>query len=260
MDRVTTKIGYIILLAVFMLGASAAQAALMHPDVMGTEVWFRGIEESSPTGDPLPLYGTPSVAGNTLDFPTTGNFSAMSIDGTGSDQTDGKLNLMVKAKQGFSLTKLSLSETGLTELDAPFGGDAFSRVNAFVVLNIVEVAGLPVNIPVITEFFSFLPSNQFLHSVDATGPSFSSAWTGSAMIDLPPDVTKVNITLDNNLFSTTTGAGTRSFIDKKDFQIDVDTEELIRNDIPEPSVFALAFCGLLGMTLTGYFPLEHKKQ
>jgi len=243
-----------------MFGVSAVQATLIHPDVMGTDVWFLGLEESSPTGDPLPLYGTPSVAGNTLDFPTTGNFSALSIDGAGSDQTDGKLSLMVKAKQGFSLSKLSFDEAGLTELDAPFGGDAFSRVNAFVVMNIVEIAGLPVNIPVVTEFFDFAPSDQFLHSVDATGPSFSSEWLGTAMIDLPPDVTKVNITLDNNLFSTTTGDGTRSFIDKKDFQIDVDTEELIRNDIPEPSMFALAICGLLGTTLTGYFPLENNKR
>ena len=107
------------------LAASIANAAVMHPDVMGTTANFTNIEEDSPSGDPLPLFGPPSPAGgNSIDFNPTGNFSAHSTNG-GADVTDGRLAMMITAKPGHTLEILDFIETGLVTLlnigaDDPF--------------------------------------------------------------------------------------------------------------------------------------------
>lgn len=222
-----------------LLIAPLAQASLIHPDVMGATVTFKNIEESSPSSDPLPLYGQPGTNGDELIFPTTGNFSASSLDGNASDQTDGKLNLMIVAKPGFFLDSFTISEEGLVLLDAPFGGDAFASVNAFGIAKVVEVSGVPVNIPAINFFLSASPlGGQYQLSVIG-GSSYAAGWQASALVGLPQNTTKVNLTLDNNLFASSTGQGTRAFIDKKAFEIDVETS------VPEPHTLLLGVAGIL---------------
>ncbi len=219
---------------------SPVNAALIHPDVMGSTVWFRSIEESSPTGDPLPLYGQPSANGDELLFPTTGNFSANSLGGGLPDATDGKLTLMIVAKPGNVLDTLEFAENGLTTLNAPFGGDAFAEVVSFAVVKVAEIAGVPVNLPAVNFFFNINPLNgQYKLSVIG-GSSYASGWTGAGHLLLPENTTKVNVALDNNLFASTLGGGTRAFIDKKFFEIDVDTHL-----VPEPSTFLLVMLSVL---------------
>lgn len=220
--------------------ASQSRASLIHPNVMGATVSFTNIVESSPTGDPLPLYGQPSTNGDELLFPTTGNFSASSLDGVASDQTDGKLSLMIRAKPGFTLDSFHVAENGLTTLNAPFeDGDAYTEVVAFAVVKVAEIAGAPVNLPAFNVFLNIAPlGGQYLLS-DIGGASYSTGWAGGADVGLPAKTTKVNLTLNNNLFATTLGSGTRAFIDKKSFEIDVDT----RHPIPEPASAALALAG-----------------
>lgn len=221
------------------LVVSPVRAALMHPDVMGPTVWYRNIEESSPTNDPLPLYGQPVPNGDELLFPTTGNFSAGSLDGGPSDQTDGKLSLMIVAKPGYVINSFQIAENGLTNLNGPFGGDAYTEVNTFAVVKVAEIAGVPVNVPAFDVFLNTAPlGGQYQLSVIG-GSSFSTGWNGNVDIALPQNTTKVNITLNNNLFAATLGAGTRAFIDKKSFEIGVDTS------VPEPTTFLLAMAGLL---------------
>ncbi len=241
----TTTMTIALFFAALLTTARMAHAEVVHPDIMGDTVWFRDITESSPTEDPEPLYGDPLVVGDSLDFPTTGNFAASSLGGNGSDQTDGKLTLMIEAKPGFTLKELLFSEIGFTALDAPFGGDAFTSIDAFVVINpFATINNELVALSEISASLDFLPSDQFQHSIDAVGSSFSSEWMGEAMIELPPHVTKVSITLDNILYAATTeDAGTRAFIDKKDFDINVHTHG--SHPIPEPATLVL---GLLGLT------------
>ncbi len=226
---------------------SSASADLIHPDVMGDTVWYTSISEGSPTGDPLPLYGAPSVAGNVLTFPTTGSFSATSAAGSGPDQTDGKLTFMVEAKPGQELAGIGFNEVGLTRLAAPFGGDAFSNVEAFAVIEINKIDGNIVNEPSITEFFDFTPNDVFQHSVDATGPVFSSAWRGTAGVRFRRPVTKVTVTLNNILLAATTDdVGTAALIDKKQFRVRVPTREII----PEPTTVVLGCVfGLMAIVL-----------
>lgn len=221
---------------------STSFADIIHPDVMGETVWFRAISEGSPTNDPLPLYGTPTISGNTLDFPTTGSFAATSEAGNGPDQTDGKLTFMVEAKEGHSLSGILFEEIGLTRLAVPFDGDAFTSIEAFAVIKINQVAGVDVNVPSTTRFFDFDPSDVFQHSIDATGPVFSSDWLGSAGIRFRRPVTKATVTLNNILLAATTNdSGTAALIDKKEFVVRVPTDELI----PEPTTLVLG--GLFGL-------------
>ncbi len=233
------------LLACFVIAIPAARATVIHSDVSAATVNFVDISEGSPTGDPEPLYGQPIAVVDTLLFPTTASFSAASVDGAGSDQTDGKLNFMVEAKNGYFITSLSISEGGLTTLTAPFGGDAYTEVVGFAVVKVLEIGNAPVNLPAIQSFLSITPlGGQYLLS-DIGGSSFATGWTGSLNLPLPASTTKLSVTLDNNLFAATLGPGTRAFIDKKAFEIDVDTEL-----IPEPTTTMLAFTGVAGMFLT----------
>jgi hypothetical protein len=96
-----------------------------------------------------------------------------------------------------------------------------------------------------------VPQDQFQLSVLGVS-TYSTGWSGSASIPLPLDTTKVLITLDNNLFAATLGSGTRAFIDKKTFEIDIDTEELIPNDIPEPATFLLGLGALVCVNISTF--------
>lgn len=224
----------------------SASASLIHPDVSGATVNFINIVESSPTGDPLPMYGAPTVNGDQLVFPTTGNFSANSLNGGLPDETDGKLTLVIQAKPGFVLDDFRIEESGLVLLNAPFGGNAYAEVTAFAVVKIAEIGGNPVNPPSFPVFLSINPQNgQYLLSA-LGGSSYSQGWHGSRFVPLPADTTKVNISLNNNLFTATLGAATRSFLDKKAFEIDVNTHELEGQDIPEPmTLLLLPTCAVL---------------
>jgi hypothetical protein len=218
----------------------------MHPDVSGATVDFLNIVESSPTGDPLPMYGAPSANADQLVFPTTGNFSANSLNGGLPDETDGKLTLMIKAKPGFVLDDFRIEEQGLVALNAPFGGNAFAEVTAFAVIKVAEIGGLPVNPPSFSVFLNVLPLNgQYLLS-SIGGSSYSQGWHGTRFVPLPPDTTKVNISLNNNLFAATLGAATRAFLDKMAFEIDVTTHRVDNQDIPEPmTLMLLPVCAAL---------------
>ncbi|MDZ4659558.1 MAG: hypothetical protein SH868_18460 [Bythopirellula sp.] len=252
MNRFLHCFSSFVIITCLLIAAPVAQATVIHSNVMGATVVFTGITEGSPTGDPEPLYGQPSANGDTLIFPTTSNFNASSLDGLASDQTDGKLSLMIRAKNGFAISSFSITENGLTSLSAPFGGDAYTEAVAFAVVKVVEIAGAPVSLPSFQAFLGITPlGGQYQLSVIG-GTSYNSGWTGTVNLGLPLDTTKVNVTLDNNLFAATSGAATRAFIDKKAFEIDVKTKDLIPNDIPEPATFLLGLVALVGVNLSTF--------
>ncbi len=221
---------------------TVASASLIHSNVMGTSAFFTAITESSPTLDPLPLYDQPFAVGDELVFSPTGNFSANSVSGGPSDSTDGKLSLMITAKPGQFLDELKFSEVGLSILQAPFGGDAYTSVDALAVIQVVMINGQVVNLPASLHSFVFTPQNTFQHSIDATGPSLASAWVGALNVDLPALATKVLVTVDNILFAATTGTGTGALIDKKGFTISVVPDD--EGNIPEPGTLALAILAI----------------
>jgi hypothetical protein len=221
----------------------------MHSDVTGTSVWFTQISEGSPTGDPLPLYSQPFANGDQLIFTPTAGFSATSTSGGPSDQTDGKLHVVIESKPGAFISKLDFEEVGLTLLNAPFGGDAFTSVLAFAELKLLEVNDVPIVSPATTHFYSFAPDSSFLHSADASGPSFATPWVGTLSLTLPTQVTKLLLTIDNHLYAATVGVGTGALIDKKTFTISVTPDGSVNPNVPEPSTLALI--ALCAMTFAG---------
>ena len=239
---------WVLALMVAVCATNGAQATTDHDDVMGTTVWFTDISENTKTaGDPEPLYGQPVALGDTLDFAVNQfDFSAESNDAM-VDTTDGALSLMIQAKDAYSLEAITFDESGFVSLFT-LNGDPFAAVSGLIEISINEIDGMPVspiNLPGIVP--SFQPSaGDFQHSVDATSPFFTSNWFASTTIDLdeileerqiPFDfgVTKVSIDLDNFLLAAAGDIGSSSFIDKKSFSIEVDSEP-----IPEPTSFLLA--------------------
>ncbi len=247
---------FLVLLMSFACLAGNLNATNFYPDVMGNNVWFRGISENTKTvGDPEPLYGSPTVLGDTLDFnPNNFDFVASS-NNLLVDTTDGALSLMIEAKPGHTLDLISIEESGLVNLFT-LSGDPFASVTGLVELTINEVDGVsitPINLAGIIPTFS--PSGgDFQHSVDATSPQFSSAWQGATSIDLVSEltsqqiifdhgVTKVSLKIDNFLLAAAGGEGSLASIDKKEFFVSTTTGDF--NGIPEPSTLGLATIAMI---------------
>ncbi len=222
---------------------------MTYPDVMGSTVLFSDIVESASPGDTVPLFGGPTPVGDALDFSPTASFSASSLDGGASDQTDGQLAVTIEAKPGYVIDAIEITEVGFSTLTVAFSGDALTKVESFAVLSVLEVAGGPVAVPADSLFLDFLPKNLFQHSVDAAGEiSFTEEWTGSAEFDPSGPVTKVGLTLSNNLFAATTGSATQATLSKDNVRVSVKTSE-----IPEPTgvllmVIGAAIVGMFGMS------------
>src|SRR5688500_6971597 len=80
------------LLLVFISQPSVG-AQINYGSHMGTHVTYVNVTEDSGEDEPLPLFGAPTVTGNSIDFNPVG-FDAASSDG-GSDITDSNLVFMV---------------------------------------------------------------------------------------------------------------------------------------------------------------------
>lgn len=232
-----------------LISASFAVADIIHSDVTGSSVWFTQIKEGSPSGDPLPLYSQPFSNGDQLIFTPTASFSAVSNSGGPSKTTDGKLSLVIESKPGAFISKLNFEESGLTTLNGPFGGDAFTSVLAYAELKLLEVDDAPVVSPVSSHLYNFTPKSSWLLSSDAVGPSLATGWNGSLSLDLPEKVTKLLLVIDNQLYASTVGVGTGALIDKKTFSISVTPDGSVNPNVPEPSTLALI--ALCAMTFAG---------
>lgn len=210
-----------------------------YSDIPPGTVMYLDVTESSSTDPvPPPLYGTPSINGNLLDFDPLA-FGANSSNGA-SDITDGQLNFTMMADPGTSIDELIVSEGG----DFSFSGltpDAGTFVVASVAttVTILEVDGVTLVTPI--EIFQtdvFFTDYLTVGNPPATG---LNQWSLDYTVDILGALdnpllgaTKVEVVIDNQL-STTTTQGNLAFISKKDFNL----------NIPEPS--SLALLGLGGL-------------
>jgi hypothetical protein len=222
---------------------------IVYPDQMGNTVWFRDIAEDSGT-DATPLYGSPTVAGNSLDFNPV-NFNSFSAGAAGSDITDGTLVMKIEAKPGNGITELLYSEAGDFTL-LGFGTDStLASVSSSFFVNILQVDGVgitPVNLDLVMNIF---PQNGVYELASlGGGPIQKGNWTGSLLIDIGQALTDaghsfnlgatlISVSLDNTL-STLSEDGTSAFIAKKDFG---GTSITV---VPEPASAALAALSVAG--------------
>lgn len=270
--KLAILVGAVLLLAVFSQPSVGAQ--INYGTHMGTHVSYVNVTEDSGADEPLPLFGAPTVTGNSIDFNPVG-FDAASANG-GSDITNSNLVFMVVAKSGSRIDSITLTEMGDTTLAgnvAPGSMGTASAVFASGTLDIHEVNFVGINHISVPFSLSFSPSGgtYFLGTDGGGGPSYSTPWSGSVTLDIeaillangfviPPGpvdpdggATKISIDLDNTLVAVSQ-QGTSALINKTDFggvtvRVNVPTEPGGDVEIPEPTCFMLAGLGLLGIVL-----------
>jgi hypothetical protein len=246
-------------------GASSANAASMSyagPLVGNTVIYSidptHSVTESSIT-DPLPLFGPPTLAGDSLDFNPIG-FGSFASNGS-LDITDGQLTFMVTAKPGQAINNIQFDEAGAVSLLGIGGAETSASDKLSVFINITEVNGVGINSINLgpNDFLPqpiFTPKGSFNLATD--GNLNLLPWSGKLDVTFQPFliahgfkatdvVTKISVNLDNQLMTTSKApsrdlAGTSALIDKKDFFI-------IRTNTPEPTSIVLALMGLSGTLL-----------
>jgi hypothetical protein len=237
-------------LAACCLTATSHAASINYGNFSGTTVNYIAVTEASNSGDAVPLFGPPTVSGDSLDFNPVG-FNANSSNG-GADITDGNLTFMAQAKPGFGLFNLKIQEFGDTSM-VGFGTDTtFTSVTLNGILNVQEVGGAGINsvsIPISITNFNPSGGTFGLASDFGGGPGGTLAWNGSVLLDLTlanpaiaaayadqhldtsKPVTKVSLNFDNTLIAISQ-QGTSALIAKKDHVI-------ITTNIPEPASLGL---------------------
>jgi hypothetical protein len=273
-SRVSTRLAVVAgaILFVSVLSQPVLSAQINYGTHMGTHVTYVNVTEDSGADEPLPLFGTPTVTGNSIDFNPTG-FDASS-SGVDSDITDSNLVFMVTAKSGSRISSITLNEAGDTTLAgnvAPGSMNTASAVFASGVLDIHEVDFMGINHISVPFALTFSPSGgtYFLGTDGGGGPIFNTQWTGSVTLDIdailiangfmiPPGpvdpeggATKISIDLDNTLVAVSQ-QGTTATIGKKDFggvviRTNVRTEPGGEPEIPEPATFVLVGLSVLGL-------------
>jgi hypothetical protein len=249
-----------ILLVMIALASQVQAASINYGNFSAVSVDFLDVQEdANSAGDVPPLFGPPTVSGDSLDFDPVG-FGASATGAFGVDITDGNLSFDVMAKPNNIISNMLLAEAGDVTL-LGFGTDAtFAAVFANVFVDIHEVDGVPIN--TISRHFSmtFTPSGGTYGQLTdgGGGPLYSDDWSGGVFVDVDGiltsenlvylrGATKISINLDNTLVALSQ-AGTFSLIAKKDFGVSVRVN-LPGGGIPEPTSFVLL--SLAGLVVVG---------
>lgn len=223
---------------------SSAGAQIDHGDVSGTDIDFLNITESIISADDDPntsLYGTPTGVGNTLAFLNTNYFAQG--QGGAADNTHALLNFTIDARDDNIITWISLAENGDTNLQEIGGtGSAATGVSMAVsgTITILETSSQgPIFDPI-----NFIAEVTPAAPIDFTTAPGVGSWTanlGFDVTDYYPDVTKLAIAIDNDLwaFSET---GTSARVQKKVAGVSIEV-------VPEPTTALLVGGGLVLLSL-----------
>lgn len=150
----------------------------------------------------LALFGTPTIQNNTIVFAPNG-FTATSTNGQGVDFTNASVHLRIDViDPAFSLDSFFLEERGSYQM---FGQETV--VSATGQMRMYEIG---------------FPNDEFVAALVTTPMEMRDGqdhdWFGNASIG-PADgwggAGSVHLTLQNNLFASTSGPNTLAFIEKK---------------------------------------------
>jgi len=227
--------------------------------LMLAPAWSVFGESISYTNGAAPIYGNPTVYGDTLLFNPTGYFSSCS-GVNGVDMADGLLRVWITSPAG--IESVSVQEGGAWFFFGP-GSDATQAcVGVFgAQLFVTEVNGLPpVGGPLNMIFgtMDFTPSSSDVGSrtFKATEPIDPVGWQGAMLFDdvgaalagtayQGGHVTGAMLVFDD-ILATASEAGAISFIDKKWVSITTSSEV---GHVPEPGTLVLlAAASALGLT------------
>jgi len=219
-----------------MIDGAPLLAVTVHGDFAGSTVDFFGVTETSAT-DPTPLYGAPSVFGNSLAFFPL-DF-ASSAAGGASDVTEGTLLVTITAKPGFFIDKISIIEFGDFSLSGVGTSATFASVSGM--LDLTDLSG---GSGTHSDPLAVSPSMP----VDLSGGPTDGLFSGAAEIDLAGlglfGITSVFLEFAN-ILETGSEPGTSALIQKKLISGTTITVDTV---VPEPS--ALVIWSVLGLLLT----------
>jgi len=213
---------------------------LLYDPLEGGTVRFSNISESSDT-DPLPLFGAPTIVGDSLGFGLP-LFSSTSENGT-SDETSGTLVILIEALPGNYIQRIYLDESGdFSIFPFPVGTAAtFASIHTPVDLNILEIDGsAPSNPVTVAANLVFSSDGEWNLADDGTS---SGPWSGLLDLDVSAAITdsgysghatKVYFEMEN-ILDTGSEPGTSATIAKKVFGgVSVTTSK-----VPEPATLML---------------------
>ncbi len=241
--------------AVFWLLTPAVSHATVinYPNMSGASVDFTAISENTHEPGPNPLFGAPVVAGDALDF-TPINFAASALTPSTFDFHDGFLTFMAVAKAGNTIQNIQFGEGGALSVVGSGSDDTFVNVSAVGFVKVLQIDGapLPVNTAIpqipITLTFSFGNLGDGSWGRSSDGFANGQIWTGGQLINITQELidrgipfvqgaTKVTIALDNALYAQSSATG-GAYIDKKDYFT-------VTFNTPEPTSCLLAAFGLV---------------
>lgn len=208
-----------------------------YNDVNGVDVLFFNISEDTTSGEPM--FGQPTVVGNTMDFDPV-NFKSESASGE-ANIVDSQLTFSVMTtKPVDSILKVRFSERGDYKLTGLGDATAVASVSANVFWDVLEINNVPVGQSISgNDTLTFSPSNG-LYVLGTTATE--DIWIGELNLDVPVGTTKVRFTMDNTLATAASDSGT-AFIAKKDGDIRI---EIL---VPEPATASLGLLGVAGVIL-----------
>jgi hypothetical protein len=236
---------------------TADAGPINYGDFSGTSVMYIDVTETANTPeDEEPLYGSPTLFGDKLDF----NPSGFAASGTGGsvDLTDGQLNFTLMGLPDIAITSFSIMERGDYTL---FGtGTAATQIFyglAVASVTVLEVDGVPLGSPVSLAAASASGGDNLSNGVD-----ISTLWNlainydvnaalADAEVEFEFGATKLQIAINNTLGAISETASI-AFIAKKDFMVNTETEMF-----PEPTTALLALLGLMGISLGRGFEKKH---
>lgn len=226
------------------ISSVAMSAPINYGAFSGNTVQFLSVSEDSPT-DATPLFGAPTVSGDSIGFNPT-QFGSFSSNG-GSDITDGTLQMDIRANSGFSIPFFNITERGDYSLIVRNStGVASASVGLALFIRVSEVNGSPLSTPVtFSGNGTFTPSGGSF-TLTGLGTQLLQTFNGSISVDLNTllanagvngQATRIQVSL-NNVLTTVTTQGGRASIQKKQF-------DGVSITIPAPGAAALMGMGML---------------
>lgn len=208
-----------------LLMAAAASAQVNHGDVLGLNVDFLQVTETTRTGgDPATLYGAPIAETDAFAF-APASFVSTCTSG-GSDATASEVTTDIRAHAGATLQTVVIAESGDATLSAsPPPGTASTNASASLsgTLTVVEDSSGPI-VPVVIPFSAtFMPAASFALPASAG----TSDWSANATIDVAsnvPGATRATLTWNNSLTADCAAGSTSASNQKNGASVSVAVE------------------------------------
>lgn len=178
----------------------------------------------------LGLFGPASLSGDTLYF-TPVNFQAESLNGAGYALTNSTMNIQVSAHDGWAFTNMSLVEKGDYML---LGGASTAEVAGQMRVYDLD--------SVLTDVTANIQTTAALDHVGLP----TTNWEAGSVIDLSAwtDTQAVNVTVQNLLLASTTGASSLAFVDKKFVGLTPTLAAVPISPVPEAHTYGMMLAGL----------------